>query len=379
MAKTARKTKTVKKTRRAKKKTFLQLIQGSWFYRIYFGLLALCAVALVIGLIVLSGVLSEYEQTRPIHSAEATLDLFNRRDWAEIRQLDQSAQKLKQETPEQYAQYMDELTDGKEFTLKSILSINENEQKYNLLADGQKFAELTLEPSGQITSHKFEGWKLKTLETLAFQASEYTITVPSDSTVQVNGLTLGTDDILESDIAVDLGGNLPDGIAAPTLTKYGVYMSFGKPENIIVTDKNGNAQEVTQDDERSWSCGLPYDDSIKSKVEDSVVKWGRRLAAYTSNDYNKFDLSEACVNPSPARTYIRNMENQWAATHSGYDFQNIETYDYYVYSDSCFSCKISFDYIIHYTKEDKLYPTKYTLYFFKDGGNFKLYSFTMDS
>ena len=109
-----------------------------------------------------------------------------------------------------------------------------------------------------------------------------------------------------------------------------------------------------------------------------MVKWGRRIAAYTTGDYSKSDLSNACINPSPARTYIRNMENQWAASHDGYDFENIKTYDYYIYSDKCFSCRVSFDYIVHYKAEDKSYPTLYTLYFYKSGDNFKLYSFTMN-
>ena len=55
--------------KRKKRRSLLQLLRESWFYRIYFGVLALCAVALVIGLVVLSGVLEEYEQTRPVHSA----------------------------------------------------------------------------------------------------------------------------------------------------------------------------------------------------------------------------------------------------------------------------------------------------------------------
>lgn len=364
--------------KKQKKKNIIQLLREGWFYRIYFGVMALCCIALVFGLITLRGVMVEYEQTRPVHSAEEVLNLISQRSWSEIYVHDESARRLKHETPEQYAQYMNDLTQNKSFTLKSVLSINDDEQKYNVLMDGQKFAELTLEPSGETTAHDFRHWQLKSIATTAFDANEYTVTAPADSAVQVNGQTLTQADIIESSIATEADGNLPEGMTAPTLVKYGVYMSFGAPESVTVTDKNGRAQELTQPDERSWSCGLAYDDSIKAQVESEVVKWGRRLAAYTTGDYSKSDLSRACINPSPARTYIRNMENQWAASHDGYDFQNIRTYDYYIYSDSCFSCKISFDYIVHYKQQDKLYPTNYTLYFAKDGGQFKLYSFTMD-
>lgn len=366
-----------KKKHKQKKKNLLQLLKEGWFYRIYFAVMLLCFAALAIGLVTLHGVMEEYEQTRPVHFAQSIMDAVNQRDWSQVYEMDESARKLRQETPEQYAQYMNELTQGKTFTLKSVLSINDAERKYNILMDGQKFAEMVLEPSGETTAHDFEHWRLKSISTTAFAASEYTVTAPADSVVYVNGQALTQADIIESGIATEADGNLPEGVPAPTLVKYGVYMSFGTPDSVTVTDKSGKAQEVTQLDERNWSCGLAYDDSIKAQVEGEVVKWGRRIAAYTTGDYSKSDLSRACINPSPARTYIRNMENQWAAAHDGYDFQNIKTFDYYIYSDSCFSCKISFDYIVHYKKQDKSYPTNYTLYFAKDGGQFKLYSFTM--
>lgn len=367
-----------KKSRKKQKKNLFILLKESWFWRIYCALVVLFVIGLVIGLSVLSGVMSEYEDTRPIYTARDVLATLNARNWSEIYSMDESAKTLTQETPEQYAQYMNELTTGYEFSLKNILSLNEDEARYNVMMNGQKFAELTLEHSGEKTSHGYDRWQLKTLATTAMAANQYTITAPADSTVAVNGQTLTEANIIQRDIPTEAAGNLPDGVMAPTLVKYGVNMSFGAPESVTVTDKNGSAQEVTQDSENSWSAGLAYDDSIKAQVEEAVIKWGRRLAAYTTDDYSKSDLSSACINPSPARTYIRNMENQWAATHSGVDFENIKTYDYYVYSDSCFSCRISFDYIVHYKAQDKTYPTLYTMYFAKDGGNFKLYSFTMN-
>lgn len=366
-----------KSVRRAKGGRLSYLAQ-SWFYRIYFGLLLICAVALILGLNVLHGVMSEYEQTRPVYCAQEALELVQSRDWAAIYALDESARDLSGETAEQYAQYMEELTSGKSFTLKNVLSINDDERKYSVLADGEKFAELTLVPSGEVTEHNFSYWKLSKLETMAMTANEYFITVPADSTVQVSGRTLAQADAVQTAIPTEASGNLPDGITAPTLTKYAVKLSFGAPE-FSVTDRHGNSQTVEQADDNNYSVSLSYDDdTLKAQCEESVVKWGRRIAAYTTGDFSKSDLSSACINPSPARTYIRNMENQWAASHSGVDFENINTYNYYQYSENCFSCTISFDYIVHYNQQDKSYPTLYTLYFYKQGGNFKLYSFTMN-
>lgn len=369
-----------KGTAKRRRGSVFQLLKESWFYRIYFGVLALCALGLILGLCVLNGVMREYEETRPIHSAEPVLALFEQRDWARLREMDESATQLKYDAPEQYAAQLEELTQGGEFTLKSIVTISEAEQQYNILMDGRKIGEMTLEKSGETTKHGFERWRLKRLATQAFVMREYTITVPSDSSVVVNGQVLTEADVQERDIPAVDSANLPESVKAPTLTRYGVKMLDGEPGDIVVTDKNGAAQTLTQDGENSYSCGLSWDDAtIKERCETEVVKWGRRLAAFTSNDYSKIDLSNACVNPSPARSYIRNMENQWAQDHEGYKFKNIETSEYFIYSNDCFSCRMRFDYIIQYAQGDRSYPTQYTLYFARGGGGFKLYSFTIDA
>lgn len=369
-----------KKASGRKRKSFTQLLKESWFYRIYFLLLLLCAVALALGLRQLWVIAAEYEETRPIHSAEPYLELFEQRDWNALQAIDVSADALKYDAEGQYVQQMDALLREGEFSLKSIVTIDEREQQYNLLLDGRKIGELTLEQSDEMTKHGMARWQLKQLETQVLTLHEYSVTVPADSVVTVNGMALGESDILERDIPVVDSNNLPDGVTAPTLVRYGVHMNSLQPENIVVTDRHGATQVPEQDGEYSFSWGLAWDDAqIKAQVEENVVTWGRRIAAFTSNDYDKGYLYTACINPSPARTYIRNMENQWAPGHNGYDFENIETGEYYIYADSCFSCRISFDYILHYPSGDRKYPTRYTLYFAKDGSRFKLYSFTMDA
>lgn len=362
--------------KKKKKATLLQLIKETWFYKIYFLLLTISIVAIVIGVNVLTGVMKEYEETRPIHLAEEVFNIVQSRNWDQLRTMDTAASALNRESPELYSQYMDEVTAGKTFTLKTLIPMSDDESKYSILADGQKFAEITLEHSGEKTAHNMEGWRLRSIETKAIAHSEYTVTAPADSTVKVNGTQLTDSDIIERGIKTEADGNLPDGIEAPTLEKYAIQLAFGAPETVEVIDVRGNPQEVTQKDDKTWYCGLSYDDSLRDKWEAGVIKWGKNIALYTMGDYSKSSLSKACVDPSPARTYIRNMQNNWAAKHSGSDFENIKTFNYYAYSDDCFSASITFDNIVHYPSQDKVYPASYTLYFQKKGGNYKLYSIT---
>ena len=51
--------------------------------------------------------------------------------------------------------------------------------------------------------------------------------------------------------------------------------------------------------------------------------------------------------------------------------------DFYLYSEDCFSCRVSFDYIPRFSSGSKTYPTAYTLYFVRQGDTGKLYSFSL--
>ena len=80
-----------KNTRKTKKRNIIQLLREGWFYRIYFALLLICAVALAFGLNTLSKVMAEYESTRPIYCAQEVLDTINARSWHEVYAMDESA------------------------------------------------------------------------------------------------------------------------------------------------------------------------------------------------------------------------------------------------------------------------------------------------
>ena len=170
---------------------------------------------------------------------------------------------------------------------------------------------------------------------------------------------------------------LPDSVTNATLTKYAVDVCFGEPA-ISVTDKYGAAQELTQDDALAFSCAVPQNESLKSICEENVIAVAKKLANFTSEDLSQTKMLKYVSKDSPAYKIIKEFDNQWCPEHVSYEFQNVETSSYYDYGDDCFSCRVSFQYVIHYrSAKDNVYDTAYTLYFYKQGGSFKLYNFTM--
>ena len=325
--------------------------------------------------------------------------MFENADYETIYDYDTSAQEIAEGDREFYIESMREIADGKQVTWAASYSSNDDEQLYNVLLNDEKFAEITLVPSGETTSHGNRLWTLGSVTTfvtlgeqeVAEEAQEewveeaeavpvgtaYRITVPSDSTVTANGAALTADDISTAGISAVAEGLLPAGVTAPTLTEYTVYSETGAPQ-FSVTDRYGNAQEITESGENAWSCSLPDTPGLKEKYEEKVVPLAQQLARLSAKTISKDSMLKYCAKNSPARENINNFDDSTGKNKKPESFENIASSNYYQYSDTCFSCHVSFDYLSKFTAEvTKTYPTSYTLYFTQEDGNGKLYSFTL--
>ena len=359
-------------TKRKKKSIF-----KSWYYRIYFVLILLCVIGILIGMRVLNGVMEEYEATRPVHAAEEVADIFERRDFASIFPYDTTAAQYAAGQSAQYVDFMNGFAQGKTLTWREAYSGEENEKKYSVLLDDEKFATFKLVTTGETSAHGYNTWKLDSVETNALPVTRYTITAPADSTVTVDGRTLTEADALETGIKTACAGMLPPDVPEATCTQYFADVCFGEPA-ISVTDRFGAAQELTQDDAHAFSCAIPENESLKPLCEQNVIAIAQKLANFTSEDLSQNKMLKYVHKNSPAYNTIKEFDNQWCPAHVGYEFQDVQTSDYFDYGDACFSCRVSFKYVIHYAKtDDNVYDTAYTLYFYKKDGSFKLYNFTM--
>ena len=145
-----------------------------------------------------------------------------------------------------------------------------------------------------------------------------------------------------------------------------------------MTDQYGNAQEPTESGENAWSCPLPETPGLRDKYGKAVVSIAQQLARLSAKTISKEAMLKYCAKNSPARANINNFDDSTGKNKKPEKFDNIKSSNYYQYSENCFSCHVSFDYISKFTaKVIKTYPTSYTLYFITDGNSGKLYSFTL--
>ena len=384
------------KKRRRRKKS----IWKSTFYRVYFALVAVAVIGILIGTRYLSGVVKDYETAQPVHAADTAARMFENADYATVYDYDTSAASIANGDKDFYVESMREIAAGKQVTWAAGYSSNEDEQVYNVMLGDEKFAEMTLVPSGETTSHGNRLWKLGSVTTFVALGEQeevepeeieepveevpetpvgeaYRITVPSDSTVSVNGVQLTQDDISIASIAAVADGLLPDGVPVPTLTEYVYYSENGAPQ-FTVTDRNGNPQQPTESGENAWSCPLPENAELREQYESAVVGVAQQLARLSAKTISKSAMLKYCAKNSPAQKNINNFDDSTGRNKKPESFKDIVSSNYYMYSDDCFSCQVSFTYVSKFTaKVIKEYPTSFTLYFIRQGDGGKLYSFTL--
>ena len=384
--------------RRRKKKSILYSI----FYRVYFALVVVGVFGIIFGMNYLYGLLADYESAQPTHVAETAARLFENADYDTIYEYDTSAADVADGDKDFYLESMHTIADGQNVTWSAAYSPSEDEKRYNVLLADEKFAEISLVPSGRVTDHGYRIWRLGSVTTYVTMGEQEVpeeeeeieepiieeeveevpagfdcrITVPSESTVVVNGARLTAQDAVNTDIPTASAELLPEKVPSPTMTEYQFYSETETPE-IAVTDKYGNPQTPVAEGDHSWSCPLPETPGLKEKYEKAAVNVAQQLAKLSARTITREKMLGYCASNSPARSSVSKYDTSVGYSSKAGKFENIVTSDYYQYSDDCFSCHVSFDYISRFSSQvSKSYSTAFTLYFIRQGGKGKLYNFT---
>ena len=383
---TAKKRASSPRNRRSHRRSILR----SRFYQVYFLLVILCVLGIALGARYLNGVLEDYESAQPKYVAQQAARLFERGDYEAIFGLDTSMRDVPEEDRAYYIGQLQALAAGREVSWSEAYSGNEDERRYRVSLDGEKFAEFTLVPSGAQTKRGSRLWTLGSVTTFVRieepQIAEpeptpvptiaCSITVPSSFTVTADGRTLDANDVVEDGIPIVPAGMLPSDVTAPAMVRYAFPSESGAPD-IRVTDWQGNLQTPVQDGEYSWRCELPQNPELEALYAESALEVAKRIAKYSTREASQDSVLKKCAKGSPAYESIKSFDSSLGKKPKSSTFENVVVSDFYLYSEDCFSCRVSFDYIPRFGKESKTYPTAYTLYFVRQGDSGKLYSFSL--
>lgn len=380
-------------SKRKRKKSIFQ----STFYRVYFALVLLALIGIAVGTAWLKGVLRDYESAQPVYVAEDVAKLFEDGDFDALYALDTSAGQIAEGDEAFYVQSMGEYAEGKDVAWSELFSGNEDERKYAVTLDGERFATFTLVPSGQTTKrgnrlwtlgsvttnvvlHKSEPEPTATPEPTAAPVRTYrcTIVAPKGYAVTVDGEALSEDNALVSEKNLFGDGFLPDGVQSPVLVTY-LYDADSVTPAITATDESGRDATVAMSTDKAltWSCELPQDDAYRQKFSDAAFNLAKRVAKYISQDAEKSGILKVCAANSPAAEIFENLGNQYTTPHSRVGFENENADQFYVLSENCFTCRVTFDYIMSTSLGRLEFPTSYTFCVVHDENSARLYNILM--
>ena len=178
------------------KKLFLSF----WSFVIYF--LIIFAVFTFLSMDKLDDYLADYEYYQPTTQVNEVLGYFKELDAESLEALPSSGEKL---TGENFKMYLERICDPESlFVYKS--STGDTTLTYDYITNNKKIASLVLERDGVTEKNNFDVYKIA--DVVWYPMFNYTVTVPEDCTVYLNGKLLEGDGecVDTDDVYVDFDG-----------------------------------------------------------------------------------------------------------------------------------------------------------------------------
>ena len=228
------------------------------------------AALIVYGLAVTHGyfdrVLTSYEEAQYYHVADAMARPFVEGDFDAIMQLPSVQDGIKSdcfETRSLYRAHLEDLTGDALIEYSRIGSADPDEIRYQITADGKKYAEFTLKKTGETRSFELIpvlGYKVgvdlyEPGEITVNIHSEvvYDYTIPSYANITVNGVLLSNSYVVNEGTDIIRSKDCPEGF---TLRSYRFSYHLGMPE-VHVKDGNGNEIPMYDQGQDIYTCGEP--------------------------------------------------------------------------------------------------------------------------
>ncbi len=255
-------------------------------------------------------------------------------------------------------------TEGKTISYeKDPSSYNTEEPVYDILADGEPIAKVTLSAYNERVVFVIltaMDWKVVKAELVnSGDLTDYTIVVPEGSHVTVNGVTAGNEYITGTVDTQSLFANAAEYITVPNMVEYQIPALSKAPE-VVVSDSNGNNLECSLE---GTKFSVPF--GVESEMPEDLKETALNIAE-TWSLFNTADLQGASHGLDTVRKFLipgsfyDELAKGWA---SGVDitftsahtlknpaFENVNVDHYVRYTDDCFACHIDFDKPMHLTR-----------------------------
>lgn len=341
----------------------------SLFIKIYLGVTIAALAVIVVIWGVLWSFLKAYEASQPQYKIEQIVDALNNGQADEYTDyIHYQVNRLEDDNT--YKKYItDKLGSGNiEYTRKSG-EYSKDTPVYQLKDGNNPVGVVYLKKSDTKAKFNTPIWEIDRIDNVIGQTKDYTVTVPKGTVISVNGIDLDETYIIEDNAECKNLGNVTKYITAPKMTVYQLTGLAAQPDIKAIGPVYNSELSVESEDNGQIVYGFESTDSLKTEQQDRIITITKTYGNYVTNDVGYSALSPYILPGSYATSYLKNIAktNIWTASHSANDFDDLTVYNYQIYTDTCFSCEVKFNLVIHTWSQDFTYPTHIKYVFIKSG------------
>ncbi|MBQ7345223.1 MAG: hypothetical protein IJW45_04070 [Oscillospiraceae bacterium] len=337
------------------------------FYSVWLLLIVVAFFGIGIALGALQNWLVDFEASQPDKMSDQIYrTYFQDPDWAQLYEM-AGLQDTAYETSEDYVRYMDDMVADRPITMVETSAGLTGGKKYVLRVELEEdvffnFATFVM------VDQKAEGdaisdWQLGQVQIFTYDEDQgmdfrrdlsYRFLVGPDSVVLVNGVELDQSHVVRT-TATAAQAYLPEGVYGYRDKELQVEGLLVEPQIQII---NGQGQ----------LCQMTYDEQTRTFVEHwekltitdeeyaTVVTAAKTYCEYMISAKGSWELRSCFDHKTPIYTTIV-TNTTWMQGYSGYDFGQETVTDFYRYSDSLYSARVTVD--LNVTRPDgtlKVYP-----------------------
>lgn len=351
-------------------------IGGVIFYTLYFLFVGAFVLGLNFASKWLDSYLTDYQAAQPTTRCEEVFQqLFADPDWAALY-VTAGIADTEYEGAEAFAAYMEAKVGDSQLSYMETSAGLSGDKKYFITMGDERIGYFTL-TSPTETERGIPNWQLGTVE-LYYQCRESVTVQKLDGyTVYINGVPLDDSHtissiytVAESYLPVDVNG-----LRLETQYAEGFLV---EPE-VTVLNENGENVPVTYDAEQDiYIVEIPENDTntISAEDEETVIHAAETFALFMIEKASKADLLVYFDSESNVYTAISRMD-MWMQNSASHEMTGQTVTDYYRYSDTLFSARVSLTLSVTRTNGTvKDYQVDTTLFFELQEGTWKCIEMT---
>jgi len=254
-----------------------------------------------------------------------------------------------------YISLLAEKIDGKECTYQEASGASAEHPRYVIIADGTPVLEVSLQAVGQ-NGHGMNLWGPESyyVREGLISGEDYEITVPSDATVTVNGITLTQEDLKKGEDGTPEKTEIKDlELVIPYLSEVPYFVTYEAKDVLGEISVSAVAADqsplVLSEEDHHYTAALPTDDAavaeISEKVNTIMESYGKHFIGKDGSGIYQYLLPD-----SEYRSSVRSVDVSWFPTShiTSFEFENQTATNFISYTPECVACDVGFDLMVYF-------------------------------